>query len=230
MGGLLVAVAAVGIFAAVSGAGKGPGTAYVMAARDIGPGQEITAADVEVVVVDLPDRLRGKVFSDVGTVVGAVAYGPMADGELVQAGNLAEGVAVPTFSLALPQADANGGDLQRGDRVQVLATYGSDTSATTLTLAEGVTVVSVTETEDAVGGSGEVLLRLAVPKAKDRGAILNATVSGRVALIRTTGVDDPLAPPPFRPDLDADTAASGPATSTTTTAAEGGRRGSGSGG
>lgn len=229
VGGLLVAVAAVGIFAAVSGAGKGPTATYVVAARDIGAGQEIAAADVETTAVDLPDGLRGKVFSDVETVVGAIAFGPVAEGEMVQAGNLAEGVAVPTFSLALPEADANGGDLARGDLVQVLATYGTDTTATTLTLAEDVRVVSVADTDATVGGSGEVLLRLAVPKARDRAKILNATVSGRIALIRTTGVDDPLAPPSFRPDLDADTAASGEATTTAAPASGDGDGGGGSG-
>lgn len=219
VGGLLVTVAAVGIFAAVSGAGRGTDTTYVVAARDLEPGQEITAGDLELTAVALPDALQGRVFSRPGDVVGAIAVGPLSEGELVQAGGLADGAdaAVPTFSLALPQADANAGDLQRGDVVQVVATYGGDTSGTTDTLAEVAQVVSVSTGEATVANADEVLLRLAVESADERAAIVNATVTGRIALIRITGADAPETADRFRPpDLDPDTADSGTAPPTTT--------------
>jgi molecular chaperone DnaK len=57
-------------------------------------------------------------------------------------------------------------------------------------------------------------------------AIINATTSGKISLIRVSGADDASATESFRPPLDADTAASGQGdettTSTTTTTEAGG--------
>lgn len=203
VGGLLVAVAAVGIFAAVSGAGQGPDTSYVVAARDIEPGSTLTTADLELSAIDLPADQRDHAFTEVGDLTGAVAVGPLSAGEVVQSGGLAEGVdaAVPTLSISLPEANANAGDLQRGDSVQVFATYGSDTAGTTVRLAPEAKVVSIDAGDDTIATGGEVLLRLAVPSPEERTSILNAAVTGQIALVRTTGADDPQSTEdPFRPD------------------------------
>ncbi len=119
--------------------------------------------------------------------------GPLSEGELVQAGGLAAGsdASVPTLSLSLPEADADAGDLQRGDTVQVFATYGSDTAGTTILLAPEADVVSVEAGDETVATGGEVLLRLAVASPEERVAIVNAAVTGQIALVRTTGIDDP---------------------------------------
>jgi Flp pilus assembly protein CpaB len=213
VGGLLVAVAAVGTFAAVTGAGQGPTTRRVVAARDIAPGSLVTEADLELVAVDVPSRLAGRTFTDPAQVAGAVAVGPVSEGELLQAGALAEGddALVPTFSISVPRAAANGGDLQRGDRVQVFANYGSDTAATLQLLAPNAEVIAIEAGDDAVGSSGQVQLVLAITSPEERSKVLNATVSGEIALVRITGAADPEAFPTYRPDLDADTAESGTA-------------------
>lgn len=203
VGGLLVAVAAVGIFAAVAGVGGGPATSYVVAARDIAPGATLTTADLEMSAIDLPADQRSHAFTEIGQLTGAVAVGPLSAGELIQSGGLAEGVdaSVPTLSVSLPEANANAGDLQRGDTVQVFATYGSDASGTTVRLAPEATVVSIDAGDETVATGGEVLLRLAVPSPEERTAILNAAVTGELALVRTTGAEDALSTDePFRPD------------------------------
>lgn len=222
VGGLLVAVAAVGIFVAVSGAGQGPGASYVVAARDIEPGATLNPSDLQLSAIDLPTGQRTRVFTEIGEVTGAIAVGPLSAGELVQAGGLAEGsdAAVPTLSLSLPEANANAGDLQRGDTVEVFATYGSDTAGTTVRLTPEATVVSVSTGDDTVATGGSVLLRLAVPSADERTAILNAATTGEVSLVRTTGVEDPAATTDFRPDRDL--GLDGGSGSTTTTTEEGG--------
>jgi len=209
VGGLLVAVAAVGIFAAVSGAGKGPDTSYVVAARDVAPGSVLTAADLEVTAIELPDAVRGRAFRQPSDVVGAVVVGPLSEGELVQAGGLAPGedAIVPTFSVAVAEADADGGELQRGDVVQVFATYGSDVAGTTVVVSPEATVVGISSGEDAVTSTGDLVVRLAVRSAEERSAIINATVTGKLSLVRVTGAEEPEATPRFRPEVDADTAA-----------------------
>jgi Flp pilus assembly protein CpaB len=219
VGGLLVAVAAVGIFAAVSGAGRGPSTRYYVAARDLSPGSTLTSGDIEAVAIEVPARMRGRVFTDAGDLIGAIVVGPLSEGELVQAGGLATGedADIPAFSVAVATADANAGELTRGDYVQVLSTYGSDTSATTVTLSTEARIVSISEDDDSLAAAGEVVVRLQVPSADERIAIVNATVSGKISLIRISGADDASATESFRPPLDADTAASGSNSSTTTT-------------
>lgn len=204
VGGLLVAVAAVGIFAAATGVGRGPDTRYLVASRDLTPGTVIEAGDVELVALDLPDTLTSQVFTRPDQVIGAVAVGPVAGGELIQAGGLADGSAgeVPTFSVTIDRADANGGELQRGDFVQVFVTYGSGITATTVAVSTDARVVTSSSGEESLASSDEIVVRLAVPSAEERSAIINATVAGRITLVRTTGGDDVAATDRFTPDVD----------------------------
>ncbi len=199
-GGFLVAVAAVGIFAAVAGAGRDAGTPVVVAGRDVAPGTVLEEGDVDLVSLDLPTRLAGQVFTSPSQVVGAVAVGPLSAGELVQAGGLAAATAVvPTFSLAVPTAAANGGHLQRGDTVQVFATYGTDATATTRLLAADAAVVGVDEGDTELGVTGQLQVLLAIRSAEERSKVINAATSGTITLVRTTGVDDPEGFASYRP-------------------------------
>ncbi len=218
VGGLLVAVAAVGIFAAVSGAGQGPSTRYYVAARDVSAGTTLTEADLEAVAIEVPERMEGRVFSDPSALIGAIAVGPLSEGELIQAGGLATGedAEIPTFSVAVGKADANAGELSRGDYVQVFATYGTDTAGTTVALSSEARIISISAEDESLAAAGQVVVRLQVPSAEERSAIINATVTGRLSLVRVSGAEDVEITDRFRPELDADTAASGTATSTTT--------------
>lgn len=221
VGGLLVAVAAVGTFAAVSGAGRGPSTRYYVAARDISAGTTLTADDLEAVAIEVPSRMRNRVFSDPDALVGAITVGPLSEGELVQAGGLATGAdaEIPTFSVALGRADANAGELTRGDYVQVLATYGQDTSATTQTLSAEARIVSISEEDESLAAAGQVVVRLQVPSAEERIAIVNATTAGKVSLIRVSGAEEVEVVDSYRPSLDPDTAASDDEGTTTSSTA-----------
>lgn len=205
VGGLLVAVAAVGTFAVVSGAGSGPDTRYVAAARDLTAGEVIEARDLEEVAIDLPDAQAERVFTDPDTLLGAVVVGPVSAGELIQAGGLADGAdaEIPTFSIAIDEADANAGQLGRGDFVHVLATYGDGPSAETLTLSSGARVIEVADDSDSIASSGQAVIRLQVPAARERLAIVNALVSARLTLVRVSGAEDVGDPEAtFRPDRD----------------------------
>jgi Flp pilus assembly protein CpaB len=226
VGGLLVAVAAVGIFAAVSGAGRGPSTRYYVAARDISAGTTLTAEDLEAVAIEVPERMENRVFSDPDALIGAITVGPLSEGELVQAGGLATGAdaEIPTFSVAVGKADANAGELTRGDYVQVFATYGTDTAGTTVALSGDARIVSISEEDESLAAAGQVVVRLQVSSAEERSSIINATVTGRLSLVRVSGADDVEITDRFRPELDPDTAASDTDgdTSTTTTTEPGG--------
>src|SRR3954464_14532051 len=58
VGGLLVAVAAVGTYAMATGAGGDAGTAYLAAARDLPAGHRIERGDLGTVDADLPAATR----------------------------------------------------------------------------------------------------------------------------------------------------------------------------
>ncbi len=203
VGGLLVAVAGLGTFAAAARAGDAPSGQVVVAARDVDPGTILGLDDVALATGAVPQTVAGRAFSRLDDVVGAVAVGPLSEGELVQAGALVDGVggAVPTLSLALEPAAADGGALVRGDRVQVLATYGADASATTVAASTSAEVVAIDGGGDALGPGGQVLVRLAVASAEERSAIVHASVAGRVALVRTTGARRSAGIEPYRPSL-----------------------------
>lgn len=203
VGGLLVAAAGLGTFAVASGAGRAPVGSVVVAARDVAPGAVLDADDLALAAGAVPEGVAGRAFTRVEDVVGAVAVGPLGEGELVQAGALAEGVGggVPTLSVALETAAADGGALERGDRVQVLATYGSDAAATTVALSAAADVVAVEAGGDGLASGGQVLVRLAVDDAEERSAIVTASVAGRLALVRTTGAPGARVAARYRPPV-----------------------------
>src|SRR6516162_3915739 len=86
IGGFLIAAAAVITFGAYTGATRPSRQLYVVAARPLVPGARITAADLRVVALDLPDpAVRRQVFGSVDGLVGASVLAPIAPGALVEA-------------------------------------------------------------------------------------------------------------------------------------------------
>ncbi|MBI2708697.1 MAG: hypothetical protein HYX34_03260 [Actinobacteria bacterium] len=190
VGGLLVAAALVGIFAAVSGAGKGPTTRYVVAARDLRIGQVLGSDDLRTVAADLPADVARGAFRDVSALEGAVTLAPVQSGGLVQAGSIGTvgRDAQPTVELDLPAAAAVSGELVAGDRVEVYATYGDNESATTRRLMSDARVLRISEASEALSPSSSgTKVVLAVPDAKIRLQVVNAIKAGTIVLARVTG-------------------------------------------
>ncbi|HEX7131520.1 MAG TPA: hypothetical protein VF228_03050, partial [Iamia sp.] len=86
---------------------------------------------------------------------------------------------------------------------------------TTVALSSEARIISISEEDESLAAAGEVVVRLQVASAEERSAIINATVTGRLSLVRVSGADDVEITESFRPPLDPDTAASGEATTTT---------------
>lgn len=103
MGGLLVALAAVGVFSAYRGASKQPSTRYVVVARDLAAGTILSPADLSTELVDLPGAVAGRAFTDPGTLVGRITIGPLREGELVQGSVVIDQSRVgTTYQVSLP--------------------------------------------------------------------------------------------------------------------------------
>lgn len=185
-----MAVAAVGIFATVSGAGRGPSTEYVVAAQDLVAGHVISPSDLDTVAVDLPAAQAAGTYRDASSLAGKLLLAPIAEGELLQSSAVGEAVAdgVPTVAMSLPTAAAVGGDLRPGDLVDAYVTFGSELEARTRLVAGSATVVAVSSpSEDAVAAAGQVQVRLAVEDPDHRIELINAVNAGTVTLVAVSG-------------------------------------------
>lgn len=193
VGGLLVAIAGLGTFAAWTTAGQRPATRYVVAARTLRIGAHIRPGDLATQPMSLPRPLAGGlVFRDPSALVGTVVVAPLEAGELVQAGDVVQSSprgAGREISFAIDASRAVGGALQPGDTVDVVATYGSGDGASTAEVARDVTVVASTPESSTLGSSGGAteVVTLAVPSSQAAVAIAQAVDAGQVVLVRTTG-------------------------------------------
>lgn len=189
VGGLLVAVAAVGTFAAYGNATAGPSTAYAIAAADLPAGARIGPGDVDLRPMDLPGPVAARAFTSAGAVVGAITLAPVAAGELVQAGALIPPGGAPApaaeLSFAVPVDRAVNGALRPGERVDVLATYGTGGAAHTMVVVRGALLLADDEGEEAIGASTRVLT-IALEDPDDVVRVTHAVRAGEVTVVRAT--------------------------------------------
>lgn len=202
VGGLLVALSALGVLAASTGGG--PSTAYVVAARDLSPGERLTAGDLRTVEMELPDGLTSRLFTDPSSLTGATILAPVATGELLQLGALTrQGGAAGTREMSFPvESDlALGGTLRTGERIDVLATYGTGADATTSTVVIDVPVVSVADAGAALGGRF-VVVTVALDDDADVMALGHAARAGTLVVVRSTGARPWTEPGPHQSSAD----------------------------
>lgn len=191
VGGLLLAVAAVGTFTVWQRASGTPDTSYVVARRLLQPGDRLDPEDVRLVPVELSSRLAGRAFTRVEAVVGRVALGPVAEDELLQQGQVSDETStapVVEVSFALPRDRALDGRLRSGDRVDVFATYDDRTEE----VVHGVLVVGLGHGDDpSLTPDAEVTVTLALEEVHRRAALVHAVRASDVTLVRSTAVTDP---------------------------------------
>jgi hypothetical protein len=152
VGALLVAAAAVGVFAAYLNATAEPSTRYLVARATVEPGTRITGIPTiaelfEARAIDLDPDLAARAvrLEDAESIVGRLVLAPLAPGELLSRSALVAdgGVAdANKISFAIDRSDALAGDLRVGERIDVLATYGSGDNAYTAYVVRGVPLVA----------------------------------------------------------------------------------------
>jgi hypothetical protein len=214
VGALLITAAAVGVFAAFLTATAEPSTHYAVARGDIEVGTRIdsdaaVAELFEFVPVDLPHDVSVRAVQDVQApqLVGQLVTAPISRGDLLLASAIVDDDRVPAtekLSFSLPAADAVGGALQAGERIDVLATYGSGADAWTAFVVRGVLLVAVDGGDAGMGGSSDVTLTVAVSSLEDVQALGHAVRAADVFVTRSTvteGSTDP-APGAFAPSRD----------------------------
>lgn len=193
VGGFLVTAAAVGIFAAYTGATSQHGVAYVVARHTLTVGQRIAPADLTTAPMVLSPAIGSQLaFRDPARLVGALVVGPVHSGELIQASSVVAGADAAgdrQLSIPIPAARAVDGTLQVGDLVDVLATYGSGADAITVAVVRQAKVVARSDdssTLDPAGGASETIT-LGLARSVDSLAVAHAVDAGQVMLVRSTG-------------------------------------------
>lgn len=194
VGGLLMALAAIGVFVAYEDAARGPTDPVVITRHPIRVGEVLEAGDLRVVDADLPADADGA-FSDVATVVGRVALGPIGGGEIVQAGSVTdEQAASPAHEVALtlPRDQVAVGRLKQGERVDVFVTRDDRTTS----VVRGVQVVQIGADGDAsLTSEREVSLVVAAPTGEAAAALVHALRTGDVTVVRSTFAEASEGPP-----------------------------------
>ena len=189
VGGFLVAVSALGVYLAWSGATQGPTEQFVVAARDLPIGTRLSADDLEVVAMDLPRSLAANAaFDDANDLDGVKVVNPIRKGELVQAsalvvaGSQADALEV---SFAIEASRAVAGGLKPGEFIDVLATFGAGADTYTTTVLQGSRVLDITESGGALGSTDARVITLAVANADEARAVAHAVNVAKIMLVRS---------------------------------------------
>ena len=211
VGALLVAAAAVATFAAYLDATAAPTTRVVVATAAVEPGTRLSSltevsARFGTIAFEPPAEVAVRLVtaSEVEDLVGQVVIAPLEPGDLVTRSHLVEDGGVPaaqTLSFSLPRNAAVAGTVRPGERIDVLATYGTGDGAYTAYVVRGVPVLQVTAPDGGtVGAAPEVTLTVAVSALTDVQALGHAVNTASVFVTRSTARpgDDARAPGAFR--------------------------------
>ena len=203
VGALMITLAAVGAFA-ISRHGEGPPAHhYVVMTAAVPPGARVAASDIESRAMDLDVDVAAQAFGDVDRVVGAVALAPMNAGQLVQNADVAlatkiDGRVLVGHELTFPvERDRVPQNLRRGERVAVLATYGTGSEARTTTTAQQAVVLSFETDGDTIGTKRSARLTVLLSDPAMIIETAHASQAADITIVRTTQADQPL-PSGFR--------------------------------
>lgn len=196
VGGLLVAMSGLGIFAAHHAATTPDRTEWLVVRRSVAPGSVLVADDLAIAPMDLPATTRDRAVAVPADAIGRIALVPLSDGDLL----LRSAIAAPghdpdrpgrRLGLALDLADALGGDIAVGDRVDVVAVPTPEESS--VVVASGALVTAVGSPVDGFGAGDRLQLTLDVADEETARRVIDAHARGGVTLIAasTIAVSDP---------------------------------------
>lgn len=194
VGGLLVTAAALAAYLAATGANSAPQQTMVIANRAIAAGERLDASALATVHLSRNADLATHTFARTDALSGAVTLAPIAEGELVQRSAIATSDSpepAREFSFPVDRDRALNGELRAGERVDVLATYGSGTEATTMVLARDARVVRINEAKTgALSSAGKLIVTLALVSADQMLDTAHAAQVADITLVRSTLAGD----------------------------------------
>lgn len=192
-GGFLITLAAVGVFAAYRRAEAPPTTAYAVVTRDVAPGERLAESDLALVSIDLPPAQAAGAHTAPGPLVGGIATQALGAGQIVHRTDVRQSVgytAPEEVSFPVAASRALGASLQAGERVDVLATYGSGTDAYTVTVVRDALVISHGQAAG-IAGSDTLDVRLGVDGPDSALALAHAVTVAELFLVRSPEGGEP---------------------------------------
>jgi Flp pilus assembly protein CpaB len=161
------------------------------AARDVPEGAVITASDLRVADVRLPDDLLARYALSSTPLDGAVATRSIATGELFSTAWVAGDAELESgrmISIPLQPEHAVGGSLRVGDRIDILATFDAgDARARTVVLAQAIEVRDVVLAQGVIDDPGQIGVTVSVD-ASQSARIAFAIRNSEIDVVRVTGV------------------------------------------
>jgi len=184
-----MAAAAVLTFWAYSGASRTPRQWYVVATHALVPGTRISAADVRLVPLDLPDPgVRAQLFGSTAALVGTSVLAPIAPDSLIEASEVVGRGGAPgtrEISISVDRSRAVGGTLKPGEYVDVLSTFGQGAASSTVVMVPHVEVLTVSAAGGgAIGDTPIEIIVVAAPDGPAAEAIADAAIATQLTLVR----------------------------------------------
>lgn len=192
LGGLLVAVAGLGLFAAFNASESEPTERYVVARSHIGAGTTIGPQHVALVVAQLPDSVRDQAFEleRQDSVLGSIALQPIDSGELIQRSSLGDEASTGAqISFEIATARALNGQIQAGEAVDVIATNGSGSETHTQVVLYAATVVAVDRRDNSSLALDEIVVTISINSTEEAIAVAGSVDTGKVTLSRSSPLD-----------------------------------------
>ena len=183
VGGLLVAIAALGLFTAWRQVTHESDTKYLVAARDLPAGTAITTDTLATVEARVTGAPAHRLFANPEDVLGQVTVQPVHSGELLSSSMVQPATAAaPVYEMAvsLPTDAALAGQVRVGERVTVVA---SDDHCTSV-LATDVAVQRIDDQGDSLS-AGKYIVNLRLASASQVLALAQANRNGTVSLARS---------------------------------------------
>jgi len=159
----------------------------VVAASDIETGQQVTAADFKTVSVTLDSPLLNRLIlaADSKNYVGSTAAGPIGSGDFISKSQLREAATtngLNAMSIPVDPTHAAGGNLARGDRVDILD------ESTGSYAARGIEVIDVKNGNGGGALSASESFHITVAVTADQAiSIGTALKNQKLDVIRSTG-------------------------------------------
>jgi Flp pilus assembly protein CpaB len=203
-GGFLVAVAAVGVFVAARGSDERARHRVAVATHDLAAGATIAEADVRFDDVELDDAVAPQLFADddASAVVGRTTVAGLAAGDLVAHSIVLDAGAAdprPQLSLPIERARALDGLLEPGDAIDLLGTFAQDGSQTIVVARHAEVLRLDSGSRTALNPASDVTLVVAVASQAEAMAVVHASQTGKVTVVRSgadTGPDSYRPPEP----------------------------------
>lgn len=206
IGGLLVATAAVVVFAAVLSAAGSHETSYVVAARPLAAGSIIGPGDVATSRFGLPAAAATASFRQPDQIIGRSVAVAVQPGQLIESTMLGDTSLTRLRPVSIPVDTAALAALVAGDPVDVLsvpaasaassASSGSSSAATqgpgVIVVMRGATLLSVGQVGSGLlsgSGGGTVVVTLGVADLQEAEQLVAAAHAGTVELVRAEPTD-----------------------------------------